>query len=192
MFGGMNYSLRTRLLREALRAKDLDAFVTSHLPNVRYLTGFTGSHALVVATRSKFIFLTDFRYEEQVHREVTADEKMFGQGSLVELASKKKVFSSLDSIGFERDNLTIAQFEEWKKFTGRKSLKSLRGVVEQLRSVKEEGEIACIKKAVSITDTVFNKILGIISQADIATRADQPQKTAAMVKDVSQANNAEA
>lgn len=46
-------------------------------------------------------------------------------------------------------------------------------------------------RRILVVDQV-NKILGIISQADIATRANQPQKTAEMVKDVSQANNLEA
>lgn len=172
MFVEMNYPLRIRSLREILRAKKLDAFLTSYLPNVRYLTGFTGSNALVIVTRTATFFLTDFRYAEQVQGEVIADQKIFGSGSLVELVSKKKVLSSLGTIGLESDHLTIEQFEEWKKFAGKKSLKTLRGVIEQLRSAKEEDEIARIKKAVGVTDAVFKKILGMIKpgvlESDIA------------------------
>ncbi|MBI2429138.1 MAG: aminopeptidase P family protein [Ignavibacteriales bacterium] len=90
----------------------------------------------------------------------------------MERASKKKVFSSLDSIGIEKDHLTVTQFEELRKFARKKSLKLLRGSVEQLRSVKDDDEISLIRKAVSITDTVFSKVLGMIKpgvlESDIA------------------------
>ncbi len=55
---------RQRLLADALEAKRLDALLVTHLPNVRYLTGFTGSAGvlLIGAGKQKPIFITDGRY----------------------------------------------------------------------------------------------------------------------------------
>ena len=61
----------SRAARRALGALDLDALIVTRLPNVRYLTGFTGSNGQVVVARDgSAVFLTDGRYEEQATHEV--------------------------------------------------------------------------------------------------------------------------
>lgn len=168
----MNYTQRIAALRTELQKKKLDAFVSSFLPNIRYLTGFSGSNALYIVTASRSVFLTDFRYREQSQTEVHADEKIIGKGSLIEFAASKKIFSSLKRIGFEKAHLSVAQFSEMKKFVSGKKLVAAAGIVEHLRAVKDDDEIALIKKAVEITDRVFQKILGMIkpgiSELDIS------------------------
>src|SRR5688572_12702064 len=57
-------------LRRSLAASGLDAMLVSALPNVRYLTGFSGSNALAVVTHTDCVLLTDFRYATQVKLEV--------------------------------------------------------------------------------------------------------------------------
>ena len=61
---------RLTRLRQSLAASGLDALLVSALPNIRYLTGFSGSNALVVVTPSACLLLTDFRYATQVKHEV--------------------------------------------------------------------------------------------------------------------------
>jgi Xaa-Pro aminopeptidase len=176
----MNYAQRLQDLRISLTKKKLDAFLTSHLPNVRYLSGFSGSNALLIVTHTGSYFLTDFRYKEQIQTEVVAGVKITGLGSLVELASKKKIFSTVHSIGFESDHLSVEQFQQTGKFTRHKKLIPVRGIVEHLRSVKENEEIALLKKAVTITDAVFQKVLGIIkpgiTESDIAAEISYVQR----------------
>lgn len=168
----MNYARRLQLLRDSLDNNNVDAFVTTHLPNIRYLSGFSGSNALFIVTNTASYFLTDFRYAAQIEDEVVADEKIVGQGTLFSLAARKKIFSSLRTLGFESDHLSVEQFEQAKKAAGQKEFRLLRGTVESLRAVKEEEEIALIQKAVTITDDVFKKILGIVKpgvvESDIA------------------------
>ncbi|HHT9131045.1 MAG TPA: aminopeptidase P family N-terminal domain-containing protein, partial [Candidatus Tripitaka californicus] len=65
----MNISNRLRRLRQKVIKKGLDGLVITKLPNVRYMSGFTGSEALILLTRDRFIFLTDFRYIEQAQGE---------------------------------------------------------------------------------------------------------------------------
>src|SRR5258705_13591277 len=62
--------VRVAALRESLTSAHIDALVITSLPNVRYLTGFSGSSALVLVTQRDLHFITDFRYDTQVRDEV--------------------------------------------------------------------------------------------------------------------------
>ena len=57
---------RLEALRGRLLAENVDAILVTSLPNIRYLTGFSGSSGLLVATLTRTVFITDFRYETQV------------------------------------------------------------------------------------------------------------------------------
>ena len=63
----MNYPLRQRKLRDHLATTRFDAFLVSHLPNVRYLCGFSGSSGLLLIEESGSVFFTDVRYDTQAH-----------------------------------------------------------------------------------------------------------------------------
>ncbi|MDD8018950.1 MAG: Xaa-Pro peptidase family protein [Bacteroidota bacterium] len=168
----MNHLYRVAALRTELQKKKLDAFVSFFPPTIRYFTGFSGSNAFLIITASKTFFLTDFRYFEQMQSEVSADVKLADKGNLVECASTKKIFSSLKAIGVENNHLSLKQFSELKKAVGEKKLYAIEALVENLRAVKDSEEIPLIKKAVEISDRVFQKILGMIkpgiSELDIS------------------------
>ena len=68
----MDHKGRQRRLREALSAQRLDAMLVTHLPNVLYLCGFTGSAGILLITESKSVFFTDGRYAVQSRAEVQA------------------------------------------------------------------------------------------------------------------------
>jgi len=176
----MNYHQRVAALRKELRKKNLDAFISSRLPHVRYLTGFTGSNSFLVITLDASLFLTDFRYDEQIRSEVTADEKIIGKGSLIEFAAKKNIFQRLKRIGVEKDYLSLTDYEAVEKYAGKKKLAAVQNIVEKLRAVKEAEEITLITKAVEISDSVFKKILGIlkpgISELDVSAEISYLQK----------------
>ena len=55
-----------------LEAEGLDALLVTSRPNIRYLSGFSGSAGLALATRSSLLVLTDFRYDEQAPQECGA------------------------------------------------------------------------------------------------------------------------
>src|SRR5260370_15976326 len=70
---------RQEALVRALESEGLDALLVTSLPNVRYLTGFSGSAALVVVTKADTLLVTDFRYDEQAAAEAGAAARGGGE-----------------------------------------------------------------------------------------------------------------
>ena len=68
---------RIKRLRRLMKAEALDAFLVTHLANVRYLTGFTGSSGCLLVQPQRTIFISDNRYREQATREVVCDEMAY-------------------------------------------------------------------------------------------------------------------
>ncbi len=157
-----NFQRRIADLRSEMQRQKIDVFISSFLPTTKYLCGFHGSNGLLIVTKSKSYFLTDFRYDEIIQTEVSADVKIVMQGSLSKAASEKKIFSSLKNIAFEKDRLTVSEFENLKKNLSGKKLIPVSGIVENLRTVKDDAEIQTLKLAFSISDKVFQSIIGMI------------------------------
>ena len=83
---------RQAALRETLVAEGLDELVITHLPNIRYLTGFTGSAALLVVWADATVLISDFRYAAQAPVEVggaAAVEARAIPGSVTEAAARE-------------------------------------------------------------------------------------------------------
>ena len=72
----MNYQGRQKKLREHLATTRFDALLISHLPNIRYLCGFTGSAGLLLVEQGGSIFFTDYRYDTQAHEEVKGGREL--------------------------------------------------------------------------------------------------------------------
>jgi Xaa-Pro aminopeptidase len=165
---------RLSLVAEELSRRGLDYLVVSNISNVRYLSGFSGSTAWLFASRNKATLITDFRYREQAEAEVYKgiEIKIDTREALnvvCEMVSEIK-----GKVGFEAGSLTYAAFETLRSST--KGLTPAEGLVEDLRKIKDENEIASISKAAAIADAVFAEILGEIrvglSEVDVAARLD--------------------
>lgn len=142
--------MRTRI--EAL-AHRLDApLLLTNLVNVRYLTGFESSNAAMLVTPDGDATLwTDFRYIEEARK---------AEGVRVELTKRnllRDIAASLPSgVQFEADALPYGQ---WQVLDGEGvKLTATRGVVEELRAVKDEGELAAIRHAVRVADRAFEAL----------------------------------
>ncbi len=153
---------RITAMRKGMKKQGLDSFVTSFLPSMQYLCGYTGSNGMLLVTETTTVFFTDFRYRESVQTSVEAGKKIITQGSLTQAASEHKFFSSLRAIGFEKERTSVAELEIKQKFIGGKKLLPVAGIVESLRAVKHASEIRTLKLAFDISDKVFQQILGII------------------------------
>lgn len=138
-----------------------DALLLTHLTNIRYLTGFTGSAALLLVRDDRALFVTDGRYGEQAAEQLAAA----GVDAEIEVsnsAQKNVVVAAAEgarTLGLEADSVTWAQqrryAEEWFATT---TLVPTDGLVEALRLVKDDGEVARIEAAATIADEALAQV----------------------------------
>jgi len=138
----------------------IDALLISALPNVRYLTGFTGSNALLLVTPGRNTLFTDPRYTIQASQETSGCVAKTARGSLTAAAAQLIGRLRLRRIGFERGRLG---FEAWQRLKDAlpmgASLKPIGPVVEELRMVKTPEEVARIRASVMANSLAFEAVL---------------------------------
>ena len=163
----MDHKGRQKKLRTALESSRLETLLVTHLPNIRYLCGFTGSAAALVITPAKSVFFTDGRYTEQARAEV--------QGSRVVIARKSPLVAAgewlsahgkklhLRTIGIEGEDLSVAERTRLAKSLGRGfRLREAPPLVEKARVVKDEDEISLLRAAVILGASLFEYALKAI------------------------------
>ena len=128
---------RGRLL-ERLPELSVHALLISSLPNIRYLSGFTGSNALLLVGEGQPILLTDPRYTIQSRQESDCRVQIV-KGSLYDAAAKLIAKRRWKTIGVEQGRITYAAYVELgKSFPMNASVVAVPPVVEELRTVKSE------------------------------------------------------
>jgi len=168
--------------RERILKEKVSGFLITNLRNIYYLVGFSGSSGLLLVRPDDAFFFTDFRYQEQVKREISDCKIKIVKDELLKGLAKSKEIKKRDRIGFESRNLSVSQYSSLKEFFPQVRWKPFEDSVETLRKAKDEEEIAKIKKAAAIGDTVFQSILSLlkpgISEQDIASEIDYRLKKA--------------
>ncbi len=134
---------------------EIDALLVSFLPNVRYLTGFTGSNALLALTPGGAAMFTDSRYEIQAKREVDCGVRV-KKSSLWHAAATWAKSNKLKRVGLEGARVTLEQRDEFAgKLGSGIAIKGVGRVVETLRMVKSPGEIEAIIRSVQINSMAY-------------------------------------
>jgi len=178
---------RLARLRQSVAASGLDALLVSSLPNVRYLTGFSGSNALVVVTPSACLLLTDFRYATQVKHEVAPGVRtMVEQSSLwTRLWAELQALPAIKVLAFESAHVTHADAARFVDATGEGSRWLWRpsvNLVEVLRESKDASELALIREAVRIAEHALARTLPHIgagmTELEVAGRLELELRTA--------------
>jgi Xaa-Pro aminopeptidase len=139
-------------LAATLGERELDLYLVTDLTNVRYLTGFTGTNGACICGPETHLFLTDFRYTERAAAEaegweaVTVKDDWLG-GIAAHLSGR---------FGFEDDHVSVRLLERLRgKLAEGVEPVAAGGVVEELRRVKDEGELAAIAGAAELADGVW-------------------------------------
>jgi Xaa-Pro aminopeptidase len=164
----------------------VDVFYLTHLPNIRYLTGFSGSSGIVIISKNKNYFITDFRYKEQSARQVKGFEIQINYQSVDEV---KKIFESenVKAAAFESTHLTYNQLEKLRETLPGIKFIPAADKIENLTMCKSNDEIEKIQKAIDITDNVFEKLLTLIkpgiSEKDVSAEVSYWHKKFGAEKD---------
>jgi Xaa-Pro aminopeptidase len=145
-------SSRGDRLAAGLAERGLDLMLVTELVNVGYLTGFGGTNGACVCGADTRLFLTDFRYTERAEAEVDGWEVVTVRddwlGGIAERLSGR--------VGFEDDHVTVRLLERLRgKLPDGVELLAAGGAVEELRRVKDDGELAAIAAASALADEVW-------------------------------------
>lgn len=162
---------RIENLRALLDEQNLDGFFMTHLPNIRYFTGFSGSSAYVLFTKDKNYFITDFRYKNQSAFEVKGYEIIINYNFSIEV---EKIINScgLKNIGVEASRMSLSSLKNLEEKNPAAKFHAVNEQIEKLTMAKTAEEITSLKKAVEISDKTFSKMLEFIkpgmSELDVA------------------------
>jgi len=142
--------------------------LVTHLPDLRYLCGFTGSSAALAVTRRHACLFTDGRYATQAAEEVSGAGVgiVSGLPAIAAIEWLRKL-PGVKHAGFDPSSVTVAALTRWKASLPARPRKSFLSelaepVVMPLRMVKDEDELAIMAEAATIGCRLFEHILGVI------------------------------
>lgn len=158
-FAPLEIAPRLGRLRDLMERERLDALVVTRLPNVRYLTGFTGSAGTVLVRHDAALLVTDGRYGEQ------ATEQLAGAGvaCVVETAPTidaqravlARALAGAGRVGLEEHGVTWAQQQAFAEAFAPAEIVAAGTPVEECRRSKDAGEVDRIRAACAIADESF-------------------------------------
>ncbi len=152
---------RLASVRHLLESEDAEAIIFSSLADIRWLTGFSGSHALLIVTRDAGTLITDGRYELQARNESTETSVRIASGDPFEFVLAEDIVPTEGTLLFQGDHLTASKFE-YLRSSCEAEIRLLDGVLQRARARKSETEIDLIRRAQRISESVLDEILGIL------------------------------
>jgi len=150
----------------------------THLPNIRYLCGFTGSSGVLLVNRNAPVLFTDGRYKAQAHQELANVARVvISKGPPLLAAAQLLQRRKLGKIGIEGEHLTVSAHAALRKAIGtRARLLSVTGAVEKLRMIKDAEEVARIRAAVNLgatlLDTALKSIRPGVKETEVAAELE--------------------
>jgi Xaa-Pro aminopeptidase len=188
----MDYTGRLSRLQSAIENADLDALLVTHLPNIQFLTGFTGSAAAVLVDPHGAALFTDGRYRTQAKQEVTNARIVIGCKSPLVTAAEwliarrkgsRRTLARHTSVGIEPESITVGMRDRLAAlFKGTARLRSAPPLVERARMVKDADEILRIRRAVELGASLFQvackKIRPGVSEVEVAAAMEYAARCA--------------
>jgi len=137
-----------------------DSLIVTHMPNIRYLTGFSGSSGCVLITPRRKYFYTDFRYEAQAAREVRGFDIRIVRGGCLDGCCRHITSRRISAgiIGFDGAHIGLREHFLLKKLLKGFTLCDATGEIEKQRMVKSRAEIGKLRRAAKITDAAFGRL----------------------------------
>ncbi|MEW6014257.1 MAG: Xaa-Pro peptidase family protein [Candidatus Zixiibacteriota bacterium] len=154
---------RIEKIQRQLAAENLDGFLVNRLVHIRYLCGYSGSSGLLIVREKDAFFLTDFRYKDQAAKEVKGAKVIITKGDAISELKDLKQFQGKNlRYGFESAHVTHGELQRIQNGLAGALLVPATDMVEQFSVIKDADEIASLQKAMDITDTAFERILGYL------------------------------
>lgn len=149
---------RIMAVRNKMARLNLQGMIFANPNNIFYLTKIKAEGILLI-TRKENVFITDGRYIEEVSSIITPfDELVIDDQKNISQEDYESFFLFCENVGFEEKYLTYDRYKEFIRKFKINNFVEAESIIESLRQIKDEDEIASIKKACEITDQCFNMI----------------------------------
>ena len=184
---GMNFNQRKkRAARAAADGLGVHAMLVTHLPDVRYLCGFTGSNAALVLADGRALLFTDGRYTAQAKAEAVSTKVVIATKPAVVAACEWMETARVGRCGFDAAHTTVAGLELMRKAVSAKARRgmfiALGPVVARLREIKDADEIAKMRAAAQLGCELFEGILSYLetglTEAEVAATLEYAARLA--------------
>jgi Xaa-Pro aminopeptidase len=168
---------RAKTIADSLESRGVDGILITHITNVRYVTGFTGSSGCVLMGRKDRVFCTDFRYEEQAKQEIKGFDILIEKEERPKEIIERAKSLGIKTLGFE----STASYDFYRSLV-RKGLKikAVSNFIEDLRTIKDAEELVLIMKAVSRAEKAFlgmkDAIRPGVTEREVALRLEENLK----------------
>ncbi|MFA6449602.1 MAG: Xaa-Pro peptidase family protein [bacterium] len=172
-----NFLKRQKRLLKKMSDSRLPSALIINKVNLRYLTGFHCSYGYLLIFSDKTYLLTDSRYSSDARSGAAVDEVVEVRAGDAPKRIAELLFKhGVRRIAFEPASITVAEFDTLKKPLKNISLAPQNNFVEDIRAIKDESEIALVKRSSQVMDRAFKKLLGFIragvTEADIRARLE--------------------
>jgi Xaa-Pro aminopeptidase len=184
----MNYRNRLQALGDELQKCRLDFLLVTHLPNVRYLSGFTGSSAVLLVSPSNSILFTDGRYTQQAREEVRDAKVVVARQQAMPAAAgwlnrRRGSRPKALAVGIEAERFTVADRSRLAGLLPKHArIKEAPPLVERARMIKDADEISLIRQAVEtgarLFHTAVNTIRPGVREIEVAAKMEYAAREA--------------
>ena len=131
----------------SLEKEGLEVLLATTPTNLRYLCGYTGTNGIALISPQEKIFITDFRYKDQVRQEIKNFKTIIGERDIfTELSNLKFLKKKNLKLGFEGNAVTYQLYQKLKALLPEILLVSTENLVEKISAKKEKSEIQKLKK----------------------------------------------
>jgi len=154
----VNHARRVQRLRERIPQSGVEAVLITKPENVRYVSGFAGSTGALLISQTAARLVSDFRYELQAMQQAPAFE-FFRVQRMEECLPQAIADLGVRSLGFEPAHVTVSTHAELQGHLGDLRFAPLPQLVEDMRLVKDDAELALIRRAGEIADAAMARVI---------------------------------
>lgn len=156
----MNYKIKC--LREKMKLLEIDGMIISNPINIEYITGVYAEGTLIINDKDN-IFITDARYIEDVNSTITiSDEINVRDQANIPENEYISFFANCPRVGIEENYITYSKYQNLVRIYRLKEAVETNNLIEKMRTIKDDNEIAKIRRACEITDNCFTHLLEYI------------------------------
>lgn len=156
----MNYKIKC--LREKMKLLEIDGMIISNPINIEYITGVYAEGTLIINDKDN-IFITDARYIEDVNSTITiSDEINVRDQANISENEYISFFANCSRVGIEENYISYSKYQNLVRIYRLKEAVETNNLIEKMRTIKDDNEIAKIRRACEITDNCFTHLLEYI------------------------------